>query len=852
MAGTSYTRQSTLTDGDTITASLFNAEYNQLVSAFSYSASGTTGHQHDGGAGQGGNIEIIGDADFKNKIVVDTGNNRWSVFVEVGGGAVEQVRIEDGVVYPVTDSDIDLGTDVLRFKNAYIDSLTATGNLTVGGNIDGRDVATDGTKLDGIEASADVTDTANVTAAGALMDSELTAIASVKALNQGVATGDSPTFAAVTSTGEITANGGIALGDNDKATFGDGDDLQIYHDGTASYIDDVGTGNLIIKGTHLNLRDATNTLYMEALQGGAVTLRHAGDISVATTATGIDVTGTATMDGLTVESATGAEVTLKNTDADGAAGEYVGKLHFEGSDSSGGASGVRAGIYAQYGSSFGYTSLDLLTSVSGGALKKGMNISGDGDISFYEDTGTTAKLFWDASAEALGIGTSSPTYPMTIHDTGDGIKFEISDLVDANYRIQVSGNDIITGPSTGSDYIFQTSNTERMRIDSSGNVGIGTSSPSEKLHVVDTSNPASDGTVIIEGRRDGGANVLALRARDASAPTLGLPSNQGPVMRFQGFNGTDFSDMAFIYAASGADFTDGDAPSSLIFGTTSDNTETPAERMRIDSSGNVLVGGTSAYAQSATTISSGGVLYVSRSGGGPATFRRNSDDGSIITLEKDGTTVGSIGTHSADRVFYTGASYGIAFDTSDVAWLPCTSTGGGTDGVVDLGKASSQFKDLHLAGNAFVAGNVQVTAGNGILLGGAATANRLDDYEEGTWTPATNQTAGTYLTQTGYFTKIGNVVHVSGRVNVTGSSFSASPHITNLPFTVVNNETRAPATCSATGGITFNNYLTGEPYLNTTVMYLEKHTSGGNRGDVVAGDVAAAYGFTFSATYRVA
>ena len=67
------------------------------------------------------------------------------------------------------------------------------------------DLLEDGGKLDGIEALADVTDTTNVTAAGALMDSELTSEASVKALNQGVATTDSPTFAAV------TANGGVVV-----------------------------------------------------------------------------------------------------------------------------------------------------------------------------------------------------------------------------------------------------------------------------------------------------------------------------------------------------------------------------------------------------------------------------------------------------------------------------------------------------------------------------------------------------------------------------------------------------------------------------------------------------------------
>ncbi len=76
-----------------------------------------------------------------------------------------------------------------------------TGAITTNSTFDGRDVATDGTKLDGIEASADVTDAANVTAAGALMDSELTSIASVKAMNQGVATSDSPTFAGITTSG---------------------------------------------------------------------------------------------------------------------------------------------------------------------------------------------------------------------------------------------------------------------------------------------------------------------------------------------------------------------------------------------------------------------------------------------------------------------------------------------------------------------------------------------------------------------------------------------------------------------------------------------------------------------------
>jgi hypothetical protein len=84
---------------------------------------------------------------------------------------------------------------------ASLSGAAFTGAITTNSTIDGRDVATDGTKLDGIEASADVTDTANVTAAGALMDSELTAIASVKGLDQGVATTDSPSFVNLTLSG---------------------------------------------------------------------------------------------------------------------------------------------------------------------------------------------------------------------------------------------------------------------------------------------------------------------------------------------------------------------------------------------------------------------------------------------------------------------------------------------------------------------------------------------------------------------------------------------------------------------------------------------------------------------------
>ena len=145
----SYTRQSSFSDGDTISASLFNNEYNQLVTAFSYASSGTTGHRHDGTAGEGGNIHTIGDQDFLNKIVVDSTNNRWGFYVQVSSSAVEQIRIQDGAIVPVTDSDIDLGTSSLEFKDLYIDgtasidSLTLTSGATVTVIFDEDDMSSD-------------------------------------------------------------------------------------------------------------------------------------------------------------------------------------------------------------------------------------------------------------------------------------------------------------------------------------------------------------------------------------------------------------------------------------------------------------------------------------------------------------------------------------------------------------------------------------------------------------------------------------------------------------------------------------------------------------------------------------
>ena len=132
MAG--YIRQSSFVDGDTITAALFNNEFNQMLSAFS----NTGGHKHDGTTAEGPVIGLIGDAGEtapNNKVLIDTTNNFIEFYVQVSSNPVQQLYIADGAIIPVTDSDVDLGTTALRFKDAYIDSITTTGNVGVGGNL---------------------------------------------------------------------------------------------------------------------------------------------------------------------------------------------------------------------------------------------------------------------------------------------------------------------------------------------------------------------------------------------------------------------------------------------------------------------------------------------------------------------------------------------------------------------------------------------------------------------------------------------------------------------------------------------------------------------------------------------
>ena len=123
----------------------------------------------------------------------------------------------------------------------------------------------------------------------------------------------------------------------------------------------------------------------------------------------------------------------------------------------------------------------------------------NGDVYFYEDTGTTPKFVWDSSTERLGIGTSSPSHLLHLSsDTPVPLKLDRTTNADSYISYKNTTDEWTAGLDTSEGFVIANGAfmaNPRLTIDSSGNVGIGTSSPSQKLDVVG-SIEVSDGIYI--------------------------------------------------------------------------------------------------------------------------------------------------------------------------------------------------------------------------------------------------------------------------------------------------------------------------------------------------------------------
>ena len=431
-----------------------------------------------------------------------------------------------------------------------------------------------------------------------------------------------------------TMTGDIAHGDNVKAKFGASDDLQIYHDGSNSYISDIGTGNLKIKGSNaVQLQSADGENYLFGNANAAVTLYYDGAAKIATASTGVDVTGTVTADGLTVDGNTvlkGSQaapdeaylITLQNT-SDGGAG-----INFDNNVTSNFAQIIGDVESAGAGTNDGVV---RIRTANNGTLHDSLRIDADGDISFYEDTGTTPKFFWDASAESLGIGTSSPsTYSgaLVVADGSAGGTTHVTvtnNNVNQFVKLGVSGDLAQIGYDDGDGIAFgQFANStgtsfssEAMRIDSSGNVGIGTSS--------------IDGNSNVQIQNDSGNALLRLRSGTSS------------------LSGVDFGDSGDI-DIGGIRYSN--ASNYMQFNVNA------SERMRITSAGNVGIGTTSPIR--ALDVRGGTTDIV-------ANFE-SSDSGAYIALQDNAT--------SSDTSVLVGAvGNALRIDTGDTESLRIDSSG---------------------------------------------------------------------------------------------------------------------------------------------------------------------------------
>ena len=200
------------------------------------------------------------------------------------------------------------------------------------------------------------------------------------------------------------------------------------------------------------------------------------------------------------------------------------------------------------------------------------------------------------------------------------------------------------------------------------------------------------------------------------------------------------------------------------------------ETMRIDSSGNLLVGTTDVDlgytdGDSGVVLTPDGFIQAARNSAYSILYlNKLNNDGPLIDFHKDGTTVGSIGVDNNNNLTIGGsvASHaGFEFGTNIV--LPLS---GGTqqDAAVDLGYTSSRFKNLYLSG--------------GVHLGGTGSANKLDDYEEGTWTPIVKLGTTTVTSaNSGFYTKIGRIITLQVQCSFSNlNSGTGNLTIEGIPF----------------------------------------------------------------------
>jgi len=499
-----------------------------------------------------------------------------------------------------------------------------------------------------------------------------------------------------------------------------------------------------------------------------------------------------------------------------------------------------------------------------------LTIGDSGDtVNFADGTALsidTNTLYIDSTNNIVGIGTTSPGAKLEIQTGSDWGNIINSTYAGTQYLQQFEYNGTSIGKirgdnssisiESGGSLQLQTANTERMRIDNSGKVSIGdTTSSGYRLKIKGTiANDADDQGILLEEagtggafiKYDGSANLFKLGGYNSGeVDSINIVRNTGDVgigttspdakldiaspqttsNKFtspnlaltatvqdnnEGFTGISYASATITnygWTVGATRSTGGDGSSHFTFRNHM-NSASGNERVRIDTSGNLLVATTSGSINDVgSKIYPSGAVVLTRSGNAPLFLNRQSSDGDIAIFHKDQTAVGSIATVSG-TVSFGQSDTALVYDSGNDQIRPYSIGVGTRDNAIDLGSSSGRYKDLYLGG--------------GLYVGGTGSANKLDDYEEGTWTPSSTFANDTASGQAGAYTKVGNMVVATFQIVFSSTSFGISIAISGLPFT--SNSTTGNASGASIGF--YNGTST------TLQLYLAENSSQLNLRDI--------------------
>ena len=419
----------------------------------------------------------------------------------------------------------------------------------------------------------------------------------------------------------VSSGDDITFADSSKSIYGAGSDLQIYHDGSNSYISTISGGDLYVQSTNddVFIRTTANDkdIFIQSDDGsggvatyfqadgstGAVKLYHYGTKKFETTSTGVTVTGgLSTTNSITLSNPTDKYIrfidTYGNWQIEVGDGANNFKIHSQSLAADyltlEGGGQLNLGEYGS-GSFTGTATYRLAVDSSGDVIEIPIGdgaVDGSGTANYvtkWSDTDTiTNSVIYDDGTN-VGIGTTSLTNSSGYNTlsisgtTGAQISFQTSGV--GKHYIYSTATDFHIYNSQAGNLKLYTNSTERMRIDSSGNVNIGNGIAEEKRLIIDCSNP-----------------VFALKETDQSADS-----------RVWGMQSI---------------------ASKLYFRAFNDALSAATDVMVLDRSGNVGIGTTTNISSPLTVQTDGSANSISIIGRDNGT----SDEAIISFYEYDGTT----------------------------------------------------------------------------------------------------------------------------------------------------------------------------------------------------------------------